>query len=81
MLHCSRSLVRELLAEFKDLGLRVVHRVIWWIEGDIWGLPQIRGTFLGVPVISTIVYWGLYWGTLIYGNYHIFCLGEASCIP
>ena len=37
----------------------------------IWGFPQIRGTILEVPVISTIVYWGLYWGTLILGNYHI----------
>ena len=27
--------------------------------------------FLGVPIIRTIVYWGLYWGPLIVGNYHI----------
>ena len=27
--------------------------------------------FLGVPIIRTIVYWGLYWGTLILGNYHV----------
>ena len=25
----------------------------------IWG-PQIRGTILGVPIIRTIVFWGLY---------------------
>ena len=37
----------------------------------IWGFPKIRGTFLGVPIIRTIVYWGLYWGTLILGNYHM----------
>ena len=37
----------------------------------IWGFPKIRGTSLGVPIIRTIVYWGLYWGTLILGNYHI----------
>ena len=30
-----------------------------------WGFPKIRGTFLGVPIIRTIVYWGLYWGPLI----------------
>ena len=26
--------------------------------------PKITGTSLGIPVIKTIVYWGLYWGTL-----------------
>ena len=29
------------------------------------------GTFLGVPIIRTIVFWGLYWGPPILGNYHI----------
>ena len=33
-----------------------------------WGFPYIRGAFLGVPVIRIIIYWGLYWGTLILGN-------------
>ena len=33
--------------------------------------PKIKGTLLGVPIIRTIVYWGLYWGTLILGNYHV----------
>ena len=23
---------------------------------DIWGFPKIRGTFLGVPIIRTIVF-------------------------
>ena len=36
-----------------------------------WGFPKIRGTILGVPIIRTIVFWGLYWGPLILGNYHI----------
>ena len=27
--------------------------------------------FLGVPIRRIIVYWGLYWGPLILGNYHI----------
>ena len=31
-----------------------------------WGFPKIRGTFLGVPIIRTIIYWGLYWGTLFW---------------
>ena len=39
--------------------------------GIIWGFPKIRGTFLGVPMMRTIVYWGLYWGSLILGNYPI----------
>ena len=34
----------------------------------MWGFPKIRGTFLGVPIIRTIVYWGLYWGTLYFGK-------------
>ena len=41
----------------------------------IWGFPKIRGTFLGVPTIRTIVFWGLYWGPLILGKYHIGVLG------
>ena len=36
-----------------------------------WGLPKIRDTLWGVPIIRTIVYWGLYWGPLVLGNYHI----------
>ena len=32
---------------------------------------MIRGTLLGVPIIRTIVFWGLYWGPLILGNYHL----------
>ena len=39
--------------------------------GFILGFPKIRGTFLGVPIIRTIVFWGLYWGSLILGNYCI----------
>ena len=26
---------------------------------------------MGVPIIRIIVFWGLYWGPLILGNYHI----------
>ena len=36
-----------------------------------WGFPKIRGTILGVPIVRTIVFWGLHWGPLILGNYHI----------
>ena len=37
----------------------------------IWGFPKIMGTFLGVPIIRTTVFWGLDWGASILGNYHI----------
>ena len=40
-----------------------------------WEFPKIRGTFLGVPILRIIVYWGLYWGTLILGKYHILLMG------
>ena len=36
-----------------------------------WQFPEIIGTFLEVPIIRNIVYWGLYWGPLILGNYHM----------
>ena len=40
----------------------------------MWEFPKIRGTLLGVPIIRTkvtIVFWGLSWGPLILGNYHV----------
>ena len=37
----------------------------------IWALPNIKGTLLGVPIIRTIIFWGLYWGPLVLGNYHM----------
>ena len=39
---------------------------------SIWRFPKIRGTILGVPIIMTIVFWGLYWGSPILSTYHIF---------
>ena len=41
----------------------------------MWGFPKIRGTLLGALIIRIIIYWGLYWGPLIWGNYHAFSLG------
>ena len=39
---------------------------------DMGGFPELGVPFLGVPVIKTIVFGGLYnWGLLILGNYHI----------
>ena len=39
-----------------------------------WEFPKIRGTFLGVPIIRPIVFWGLYWGPPILGTYQILLL-------
>ena len=36
---------------------------MWYI---IWGFPKIRGTFLGVPIVRTIVFGGLYWVPLFW---------------
>ena len=35
------------------------------------GFPKIGGTFLGVPIIRTIVYLGLYRGPLGLAKYHV----------
>ena len=35
------------------------------------GFPKLGVPFLGAPIIRTIVFWGLYWGPLILGMYHI----------
>ena len=40
-------------------------------EAQMGGFPKIRGTFLGVPIMRFIVFWGLYWGPPILGNYHM----------
>ena len=37
----------------------------------MWGFPEIRGTFLGIPIIRIIVFGSLYWGSSILGNYHV----------
>ena len=36
---------------------------------EIWGFPKIRGTILGIPIIRTVVSWGLPLGPLILGIY------------
>ena len=43
----------------------------YWVVLGYLGVPKIRGTILGVPMIRTIVFWSLYWGPPIWGNYHI----------
>ena len=34
------------------------------------------GTVLGIPILGTLVLWGLYWGSPILGNYHIENTGQ-----
>ena len=41
-----------------------------------WEFPKIRGAFLEVPIIRTIVFGGLYWGPLLLGNYRILALSD-----
>ena len=45
------------------------HRVRELHNVSNMGLP--KNTFSGVATIRIIVFWGLYWGPLILGNYHI----------
>ena len=42
------------------------------------GFPIIRGAFWVAPRRRIIVYWGLYWGPLILGSYH---LGVSQHVP
>ena len=35
------------------------------------GFPKLGVPFWGVPKIRIIAVLGLYWGSLIYGNYHM----------
>ena len=56
---------------------------LWgYIIRDVWGeymvyaglmggFPKIRGTLFGVPIMSICVFWGLYWGPSILGNYYL----------
>ena len=41
--------------------------IIGIIQGLYWGdmgVSQFRDTFLGAPIVRTVVFWGLYWGPL-----------------
>ena len=57
-----------------------------YIYMHIWGFPKLGVPFLGVPIIRTIVFWGLYSGPPILGNYHIYiytnlCTSSNTEIP
>ena len=57
------------LTVLKDEARQLVNiRVTLVLSGSF---PKMRGTILGVPIIRTIVFWGLYWGPLILGDYHL----------
>ena len=74
------------LGKAKGVGFRVYqdlsrqnfcqHHLI--VATHKWGFPKIKGTFLGVPIMRAIVFWGLYWGPLILGNYQI---EDPQCGP
>ena len=52
-----RHLLRECVSGFMESPA-------WscWAPAKAKGFPKIRGTILGVPIIRTIVFGGLYWG-------------------
>ena len=41
------------------------------VGGKKMGVSQNEGYYLGVPIIRSVVFWGLYWGPPILGNYQI----------
>ena len=65
-----------------SLGVGTLAHVPCVSGNPIWGFPKIRGTLLGVLIIRIIVFWGLHWGPLILGNYHMsFCLTNTTGLP
>ena len=36
------------------------------VDPHMWGFPKIRGTILGVPIIRTIIFWGLIMGVPLF---------------
>ena len=43
----------------------------WLVFRGLGASQNWGGTILGVPIIRTIVFWGLYRGSLILGNYRL----------
>ena len=50
-------------------------------EPSTRGIPKIRGTLRGVRILRTIIPWGLYWGSLILGNYHFLVVTKECKKP
>ena len=42
-------------------------------------VSQITGTILGVSIIGIVIFWGLFWGPPILGNYHISWVDPPPC--
>ena len=42
--------------------------------------PNQRYLF-GVPTVKIIIYWGLYWGSAIVGDYHMEVAKEEPTVP
>ena len=51
---------------FQELGASFL--VVSMSFLGIWGISKIRGPLLVVSTIRNIVYWGLPWGSLFFGN-------------
>ena len=47
-------------------------------ENYYLGFTKIGGTLLGVPILRTVVFWGLYWGPPILGHYQISSTKETA---
>ena len=47
----------------------------------VQGFSKIRSTFLGIPIIRTIVYLGLFWGTHYFGKLPYRILGSMLWFP
>ena len=60
----------NLVSTVGGAGGSLLHRKPQILDAK-WDFPKIRGTILGVSIIRTRVFWGLYWGPLIMGNYQI----------
>ena len=55
--------VQEKSYATRQLAVGSPSKLTW---SPIWEFPKLRGTILGVPIIRTIVFWGLYWGPPIW---------------
>ena len=66
---CKHILRRSAVLPAPCMVPNVLQSFFWGLPK--WVLPKIRGTFLGVPIIMNIIVLGLYWATLILGDYQM----------
>ena len=50
------------------------------VEPPYRGFPKLGAPFWGIPIIRTIIYWGLYWGPPILGNYHMPLSSQGAAV-